>query len=256
MSRLSNQKAFFLFLGIFWIFPFADITAPAAPPVHQVPFGGTEIYSTHISPFYKWTGVVARIDARKTSPQQMLNNENSLRSLLLNKMAEGVNDAVNRYPYISDVLRWGVSDYWAAPVEFFVKGGDCEDFAIAKYVWLRFLGISEDNLRIALVHDRIQNIPHAVLILYINGTAMVLDNQVRDIRDSRASSRYRMIYSLNRKGWWLPRGSKPIAVSAAEGARSQIEPASGTDALPFSKDCLAGQLLPECLNALAPSAGR
>jgi len=256
MHRLPRKKVFFFILGIFWTLPLTDITARTVPPTYQAPFSGTEIRSTHITPFFKWTGVVARIDARKSSPKQMLNSENLLKSLIFNTMVESVNDSVNRHPYISDLLLWGVSDYWATPTEFFAKGGDCEDFAIAKYDWLRFLGVPDDHLRIAIVHDRIQNMPHAVLILYINGTAMVLDNQIQDIRDSRESNRYRMIYSINRTGWWLPRKSKPIAVSAADTNRSQIEPASGIDTLPFSKTCLAGDALAECINTLEPSAGR
>ena len=37
--------------------------------------------------------------------------------------------------YQEDIVTWGVSDYWAAAQEIMSKGaGDCEDFAILKYV--------------------------------------------------------------------------------------------------------------------------
>ncbi|HEX2752776.1 MAG TPA: hypothetical protein VHP34_06670, partial [Alphaproteobacteria bacterium] len=107
-----------------------------------------------------------------------------------------------------------------------------------------------------IVHDRIQNMPHAVLILYIDDKAMILDNQVREIRDSHATKRYRMIYSINRTGWWLPRASKSLTVKAAIEIPSETEPASGGNAPPFSDDCTAAHLLPVCMDAIEPTAGQ
>src|SRR5450756_1139456 len=94
----------------------------------------------------------------------------------------------------------GVTDYWETPDEFFEHGGDCEDFALAKYAWLHSLGVPERRLRIAIVHDTIKDATHAVLIIYINRVALVLDDQVDEIREARAVTRYRMLYSINRLG--------------------------------------------------------
>ena len=55
-----------------------------------------------------------------------------------------VNDYVNRVRYRDDRVNWGLRDYWAAPREFFARGGDCEDFAIAKYLSLRALGFQTE----------------------------------------------------------------------------------------------------------------
>jgi predicted transglutaminase-like cysteine proteinase len=239
-----------------WILSFRDIPAHAAPAARQVPFSGTEIHSSHIAPFLKWTGVTARMDAEKSSPGAWSDSKKRLKEMLFRVMIESVNNGVNRLPYKADILLWGVSDYWATPQEFLINGGDCEDFAIAKYAWLRLLGVTEDRLRIAIVHDRIQNMPHAVLILYIDDKAMILDNQVREIRDSHATKRYRMIYSINRTGWWLPRASKSLTVKAAIEIPSETEPASGGNAPPFSDDCTAAHLLPVCMDAIEPTAGQ
>jgi predicted transglutaminase-like cysteine proteinase len=59
-----------------------------------------------------------------------------------------VNRYVNAVAYRSDLANWGQDDRWVGPGEFFARGGDCEDYAIAKYFALRSLGISKDDLRI------------------------------------------------------------------------------------------------------------
>jgi predicted transglutaminase-like cysteine proteinase len=43
-------------------------------------------------------------------------------------------------------------DYWQSPIETLVRGiGDCDDYAMAKYVSLRLLGISPEQLRVVMV---------------------------------------------------------------------------------------------------------
>ena len=64
-----------------------------------------------------------------------------------------VNEFMNRASYIEDLPNWGVPDYWATPLQFLTKDGDCEDYAIAKFVSLRTLGFTNDELRIAVVDD-------------------------------------------------------------------------------------------------------
>src|SRR5215216_667478 len=45
-----------------------------------------------------------------------------------------VNDFFNQFEYIPDQEEKGQEDYWKTPDEFVRDGGgDCEDFAIAKY---------------------------------------------------------------------------------------------------------------------------
>jgi len=60
-----------------------------------------------------------------------------------------VNALVNGIRYTPDKL-----DNWQYPREFLAKGGDCEDFAIAKYVLLRQLGFRRDDLRVILVKKK------------------------------------------------------------------------------------------------------
>jgi len=117
--------------------------------------------------------------------------------------------AVNRYMntrrYISDSRNWGVNDYWATPGEFMARSGDCEDFAIAKYLSLRQLGWSEDELRVAVVRDLSLNVNHAVLIVYYDGRTWLLDNQIQRVVETESVRHYRPVFSINEKYWWRHR---------------------------------------------------
>jgi predicted transglutaminase-like cysteine proteinase len=80
-----------------------------------------------------------------------------------------VNDYVNETPFQCDAAQWCVEDYWATPIEFLANhGGDCEDFAIAKYFALRALNIADDRLRLVYAKIRRGSIAgtHVVLAYY------------------------------------------------------------------------------------------
>ncbi len=69
-------------------------------------------------------------------------------------------------------------DYWQSPIETLVRGvGDCDDFAMAKYVSLRLLGISAGQLRVAVVKGNF-SYRHAVLFFFPQNEQdpWVLDN--------------------------------------------------------------------------------
>lgn len=182
-------------------------------------FGSDERRSQNLEPFTKWTGMFARFETAMREPhgqaiiRKWQQDLMAYRDLTLRDMAEKVNDQVNAQKYIVDSRNWGTSDYWATPVEFFTRGGDCEDFAIAKYTALRALGVPEERLRIAIVHDNQKNIPHAVLIVYTDSDSLMLDSQIKTMRSSRNVSRYRPIFSINRDAWWLH--TKPDATVLA-----------------------------------------
>jgi len=70
-------------------------------------------------------------------------------------------------------------DYWQSPIETLVRGcGDCEDFAMAKYVSLRLLGIPSEQLLIAIVRLPEYRNLHGVLFYYASGEEepWVMDN--------------------------------------------------------------------------------
>jgi predicted transglutaminase-like cysteine proteinase len=137
--RGLKKEIFFFSLVIVSIFRIENIQAHAADTIsapliaYLVPFNGSEIHSTDITPFYKWTGVLARMDARTKPLQPWLDNREMLESLPPRDMAQKVDDIINSYDYVADVTNWGVRNYWETPAEFFAHGGSCKDFAIAKY---------------------------------------------------------------------------------------------------------------------------
>lgn len=92
-----------------------------------------------------------------------------------------VNDYVNETPFACDAAQWCVEDYWATPIELLANhGGDCEDFAIAKYVALRALGIADGQLRLVYARIRRGSVTgsHVVLAYYAAADAepLLLDN--------------------------------------------------------------------------------
>ena len=120
------------------------------------------------------------------------------------KMARAVNESVNDHPYIADEESWGRSDYWVTPEEFYARGGgDCEDYAIVKYAWLRSLGVPEDSMRLAVVYDVERKSPHTVLVLQDGAKTLILDNQDTEMRVAESVTRYRPIFSINRYAWRL-----------------------------------------------------
>lgn len=119
-----------------------------------------------------------------------------------------VNDFFNRQLRFTDDLGlWHQVDYWATPVEALLKGaGDCEDFAIAKYVSLRHLGVPAQKLRITYVKALRLNQAHMVLTWYASPDAepLVLDNLIPQIRPASQRQDLLPVYAFNAEGLWLP----------------------------------------------------
>lgn len=206
----------------------AQVTlASAASPrftdvvVHPKIFDTAEKKSSNIEPFTKWTEMFDRFevgledDHNRHVLKQWTNRLKTYEHLSLPVMVRKVNTFVNETRYIQDKKNWGRSDYWATPVEFLERGGDCEDFAIAKYTALRALGVPESRLRLAVVHDTLKDMPHAVLIVYGNGGAYILDNQEDDVLSADHAGRYRPIFTINRTGWWLHSKSEGQTILAS-----------------------------------------
>lgn len=185
-------------------------------------FETAEKRSGNLKPFTKWTGMFTRFERELNNAQdyQLIREWQkdlaAFQGMNLKRMADRVNDLVNESRYILDNKNWGKSDYWATPVEFLKRGGDCEDFAIAKYTALRTLGVPENRMRVAIVHDKQKNIPHAVLIVYTEQGPYILDNQVKKLVRADKVGRYRPIFSINRTAWWLHTSPTATIVASAQ----------------------------------------
>jgi predicted transglutaminase-like cysteine proteinase len=113
-----------------------------------------------------------------------------------------VNTFFNQWPYKTDMVVWGVENYWATPREFMNNSGDCEDYAIAKYFGLRDLGVPPELMRIAAVKNTIINIGHAVLVVFTDNDAVVLDNMTPLILSHSRLTHYKPEFSVNEQYRW------------------------------------------------------
>ena len=158
-------------------------------------FGTKETHSANLAPFAKWKGVLDRYfdEAKLGDGDCEATSFNTCHLADWSGFLDGLKggdpldqlDQVNRYmneaPYITDPRNWNAKDYWATPGQFFNQDGDCEDYAIAKFMSLRVLGWSNQDMRIVLLQDLNLKIPHAVLVAYRDGKAWVLDNQIKQV---------------------------------------------------------------------------
>jgi predicted transglutaminase-like cysteine proteinase len=214
-----------VFLGFMMLLATA---VPCRASPDSFAFGGTELQRNHFSIFPKWAGMLARqadgsapaavggpslpssgtcvpnpkfpcltdTDAYKTFVE-------SIRALPRDEQAKTVNRYLNSFPYITDPVNWGVSDYWETLREFLTRDGDCEDYAISKYMTLKSLGWNVADMRVMVVQDENLQVAHAILAIKYNGKTYILDNQIQSVMPETAIRHYRPFYSLNDSGFWV-----------------------------------------------------
>jgi predicted transglutaminase-like cysteine proteinase len=119
----------------------------------------------------------------------------------LARIAE-VNRAINlEIRPVDDLTQYGVVDLWATPLMAFASdAGDCEDYAIAKYVALHEAGIAEDDLRLVVVHDFAVNEYHVVAAVRYDGHWLILDNRTSDIRQDSDVTELDPLLVIDRDG--------------------------------------------------------
>jgi len=113
-----------------------------------------------------------------------------------------VNDAINRrMKWVDDRTHWGMDDYWATPAESIATaGGDCEDYALAKYYMLKELGVPIAKLRITYVRQVTRGgSAHMVLAYYPAPAAepLILDNVDPSVRGASKRNDLEPVYSFN-----------------------------------------------------------
>ncbi len=124
---------------------------------------------------------------------------------------------VNRARYASDMRNYGVDDFWATPSQLFERGGDCEDYVVAKYAALRVLGVAADDMRISVARDLRRAKTHAVLMVTVEGREYMMDSQNPLVLPASEVRHYRPLYSLanlDRQLYAAPRGTpNPLAAA-------------------------------------------
>jgi predicted transglutaminase-like cysteine proteinase len=197
----------------------ADVASVA--PVAAESVGSSELFGDPADfsgqPFQRWLNVFARFDQQRNSAEYACPSGdettcplawwnsfvNTLRSLPLRERVIVVNDVLNQVPYVPAESNWGDSGYWETPLEFLTHAGQCQDYANAKYLALAQSGVPDSLMRFVVVHDNVEALDHAILIVYVDGVPMVLDNQNPAVLPAAQIQRYTPYYALNNDGSWI-----------------------------------------------------
>lgn len=209
--------------------PVATDPAPDRAAAVQ-PFGLAAVVVAGGEIVTKWNGVEAEIDAERAVLERCRDDGQTCPEAarkFLAVIAEGrghvgrariglVNRAINMAVRpTSDLAQWGVPDHWSAPLETFASGrGDCEDYAIAKYVALLAAGVAEDDLRLVIVRDLAVGEDHAVVVVRLDGSWIVLDNRRLILVEDTELRQVVPLFVLDHGG---VKQFAPMAIAADEG---------------------------------------
>ena len=102
---------------------------------------------------------------------------------------------------VSDQAQYGEIDVWSSPLVTFGHGaGDCEDYAIAKFVALRQAGIAPDDIRILIMRDTVRSEDHAVAAARLDGHWLTLDNRRMAMVEDADIRNYRPLFAIDQNG--------------------------------------------------------
>jgi predicted transglutaminase-like cysteine proteinase len=172
-------------------------------------FGGRGAMSADLTRLPQWRALLARerkTDRASADKPQGKSHEAApphLQTSDLRAELDRVQRDFSLETYATDETNWGVSDYWATSAELHSRGGDCEDFATAKYFALRALGIAADDMRVAIVVDDEIGVRHAVLLVRIGDEVFALDNRRDRIVRAAELAHYRPLLAMNEAAWWM-----------------------------------------------------
>ena len=217
-------RAIILACGLVWFGPAADLTAGTLDlSGTSEPTGATEPFGMLASKLFaggvreKWLGVERKLDdervqlalcdgdrARCVSPAalRLLGIVDNARAREGRARLGEINRAINlAIRPMSDQAQYGEIDVWSSPLVTFAHGaGDCEDYAIAKFVALRLAGISPDDLRIVIMRDTIRGEDHAVAAARLDGHWLTLDNRRMAMVEDAYVRNYRPLFVIDQQG--------------------------------------------------------
>jgi predicted transglutaminase-like cysteine proteinase len=208
-----------------WFAPAADLTAATLKQAESSDLAGgsTEPFGLQASTLSwgglreKWLGVERKLDDERVqlalcdgdrdrcvSPAalQLLAIVDNARAREGRARLGEINRAINlAIKPMSDLAQYGVIDVWNSPLVTFAHGaGDCEDYAIAKFVALGLTGISPDDLRIVVMRDTLRGEDHAVAAARLDGRWLILDNRRMALVEDAYVRNYRPLFVIDRHG--------------------------------------------------------
>jgi predicted transglutaminase-like cysteine proteinase len=113
-----------------------------------------------------------------------------------------INRAINlSIRAMSDLAQYGEMDVWASPLATFYRhAGDCEDYAIAKFMALREAGVPAEDLRIVIIRDIFHDEDHAVTAAKLDGHWLMLDNRRMAMVEDTYVRNYRPLFVMDETG--------------------------------------------------------
>ncbi|QOZ35180.1 transglutaminase-like cysteine peptidase [Bradyrhizobium sp. CCBAU 53421] len=237
---------------------------PAAkplPPVGAEPFGLFTFRAPENGLWRKWRGLESDLAREQTvlahcrenaadcppNAAQFLRLINAVKSKSGRDRLDEANRAVNQaIRYVSDFAQHGEADRWTAPLATFATGkGDCEDYAIAKYIALSEAGFPREELRLVLGRDRAIRQDHAVLAARLDGHWLILDSRRSELIDDGELDNFTPMFAINERGVQLfaapyakrlPLGDEldaaPAAANAADAEWTGVEAPEAVSPLP------------------------
>ncbi len=114
-----------------------------------------------------------------------------------------VNRYINRQHYKDDRIssQSMAGNQWETLTEFLNEGGDCEDFAVAKYFVLREFGVDAKNMRIVIGRESQRATHHAMLAIRFDEGVWLLEND-NTIHRNGYQDINRFVYAINEQGIW------------------------------------------------------
>jgi Bacterial transglutaminase-like cysteine proteinase BTLCP len=152
--------------------------------------------------------------------------ETARSQVVIEEPRSAANRFSNDWRYKADDQNYGRRDYWATPLEFLRHSGDCEDYAIVKYVSLRQLGFTPEQLRLVVVRDVVRDLAHAVLAVYLDGEVYILDNLTKAVLQQERISQYVPYYSINETTRWA---HVPAANTLVSSRSERMTPSAEAD---------------------------
>jgi predicted transglutaminase-like cysteine proteinase len=248
----------------------SNIATDAAPEPRPAPAKGDEPFGlfTFRAPegllWQKWRGLETRLarDAETlrgcqtdagncpSNAAQFLRLIGAVKSKSGRARLDEANRAVNMVVrYVSDYAQHGEADRWSSPLETFATAkGDCEDYAIAKYVALREAGFPREDLRLMLVRDRAVRQDHAVLAARLDGQWLVLDNRRSELIEDSGATNLAPLFAIDHAGVHL--FAAPYAQRQLSGP-AEATPAASDEAAEWGNaDVAAGVAWPGALPLL------
>ena len=211
---------------------------PTQTPAAAEPFGRNAVPLTTGEVLTKWRGVVADIRAEsdilahcRDEAQTCPPAAQKFLAVIADGLAHDgrarigvINRAINlAIQPMSDAAQWGVPDRWSGPLATFTTGrGDCEDYAIAKYVALRQAGIAEDDVRLVIVRDLAVDQDHAVVAARLDGQWIVLDNRRLTLVEDTGMPHVVPLFVLDHGGVKQFRPTTIANAAASAAARSAL----------------------------------